>query len=736
MRMYKAIILCATLTMLCVPIAAQDGGPSATVTAFLNAWSAKDSAAMWNTLSRESQEAYPQQVFENRYTVANTAMGLERLTFEVGETHIQGITAAVDYDVVLISGMFGTIEDPDRTMRLVNENGRWGVAWSSMDIFEELPSVGELTSAGQLKPRGQIYDRNGQLVAGRGTVITMYTARQNMADEEGCKNLVSNITRRPYAAFDQLFALYTDPVTIFYLGHVNQADYDANRDALTTICGVNITLDHTTRTYYANNAMSHVAGYVGQMSPEQQEDYVSRGYSVGDVIGQSGVERMLERALAGTPDRVLRITEPGGAVLREFASTGGQNPVPVQITIDRELQRVVAQAMFDAYDYAYGNWGQPVNSSEGAAVVLDVRTGEILAMVSYPLFDPLLFDPNSQEPAARNELLGRVVADTRRPLRNHAIEDNYSPGSTYKLVTAAAAMNEGITEPGEIFDCQYVWSGQQYGDEFPSRTDWRNDEDQEEFPPAGLITPAQAIMASCNPFFYQMGAELFNAHGNIQAEYARKMGLGAPYNIFGGTMVEARAELDNPTAASLAINVAVGQGNVVIPPIQMAALVAGIANGGTVYKPYLVKQVGGLDGTEVQETFEPEVLSTLDFKPGVLEEIQEGMCGATTDEFYGTAWRRFNEPYVAPYTVCGKTGTAQTLGNANAWFVSYAPAENPEIAIVVMNSQTLHGSQVSAPITRRILDHYFNVPELAPYPEWWFTDSFQPLVIPVGSTGG
>lgn len=733
MRVFKTLVLFGMLAALCVPIAAQDSNPAATVTAFLTAWNAKDSAAMWNSLSRTSQEVYPRQVFENRYTVANSAMGLESLTFEVGSTHIQGITAAVKYDVVFTSGMFGTIEDPDRTMRLVNENGRWGVAWSSMDIFEELPSVGELTSAGQLKPRGQIYDRSGNLVAGRGTVITMYTARQNMTNEEGCKQLIASITRRPYAAFDQLFALYTDPVTIFYLADLNQADYDAYRDALTTTCGVNITLDRTTRTYYGNNAMSHVAGYVGQMSPEQQEAYVARGYSVGDVIGQSGVERMLERRLAGTPDRVLRITEPGGTVLREFASSGGQNPVPVQITIDRELQKAVAQAMFDAYDYAYGNWGRPVNSSEGAAVVLDVRTGEILAMVSYPLFDPLLFDPSSPEPGARTELLGRVVADTRKPLRNHVIEDNYSPGSTYKLVTAAAAMNEGITEPGELFDCQYVWNGQQFGDEFASRTDWRNDEDQEEFPPAGPVTPAQAIMASCNPFFYQMGAELFNTYGNVQAEYARKMGLGAPYNIFGGTMAEARSELDNPIATSLAINVAVGQGNVAIPPIQMAALVAGIANGGTVYKPYLVKQVGGFDGTAVEETFEPEILSTMDFKPGVLEEIQEGMCGATVDGFYGTAELRFRN---IPYSVCGKTGTAQTLGNANAWFVSYAPADNPEIAVVVMNSQSLHGSQVSAPITRRILDYYFNVPEPELYPEWWFTTEFEPLVIPVGSTGG
>ena len=207
-----------------------------------------------------------------------------------------------------------------------------------MDIFEELPSVGELTSAGQLKPRGQIYDRNGQLVAGLGTVITMYAARQNMTDEEGCKQLISSLTRRPYAAFDQLFTLYTDPVTIFYLADLNQTDFDAYRDALTTTCGVNITLDRTTRTYYGNNAMSHVAGYVGQMSPEQQEDYVARGYSVGDILYASGAR------VSGDPSEIIvadrtgeevgRVIAQHQLVISELVPVGGQPVAGASLVLD------------------------------------------------------------------------------------------------------------------------------------------------------------------------------------------------------------------------------------------------------------------------------------------------------------------------------------------------------------------------------------------------------------------
>lgn len=724
-RTFVAVLL---LSALVVPLSAQADGARQTVEAFLAAWDRADSAAMWALLSRQSQEAYPQEVFTNRYTVANTAMGLEGVEFSIGDVRVQGLTAAVKYDVTIQSGLFGQIVDNGRTMRLVNDNGRWGVAWSSMDIFAELPSTGELTSDGDLAPRANIYDRNGRIVAGRGRVVTLYTARANMTDEEGCKALISRLTRRPYVAFDLLFAA-NFPETIFYLAELNAEDYDANRDALTSICGVSITLDRETRTYYGNNAMSHVAGYVGQITTDQQAQYLALGYSAGDLIGQGGVERMFERTLAGTPERTLRIVEPGGVILREFSSIGGSAPTPVQMTIDRELQLVVAQAMADAYDFAYPTWGSPQIAGDGAAVVLDVKTGEILAMVSFPLFDPLLFDPTSPEPARRVELLQQVSADTRQPFINHATQSRYTPGSVYKLITAAAVLNEGIVSPGEIFSCGLRWEGRPVGDDVDSRPDWR---ETDGFPPAGDITPAEAIMASCNPFFWQFGAELYNAQGNKLAEYARMLGLGEPYGIFTGA-VEAAAELDNPSFTSEAISIAVGQRNVSVPPIQMAVAVAALANGGTVYKPSIVKQVGGFDGAPVMQTFEPEVLNTIEFKPGVLEEIQAGMCGATTNEDLGTAYIRFDN---APYRVCGKTGTAQTARYPNAWFVAYGPAEDPEIAVVIVVSQSLEGSQVSAPIARRIFDWYFNAPEYEPFPEWWAQGPYVPLNIPAGSTGG
>ncbi|MCU0475264.1 MAG: penicillin-binding transpeptidase domain-containing protein [Anaerolineae bacterium] len=726
-RVRHLVVWVMCLLPLCVA-SAQTGTPADTVGQFLTAWGQSDSAAMYRLLASQSQAAYPEQLFVNRYTVANEALALTGVRHTLGDTRFQGVTAAVTYDVVIESSLFGQIEDSGRTMRLVNEGGRWGIAWSSMDIFPQLPSVGQITSSGVLPPRANIYDRNGNPVANTGTVVTMYTARPNMTNEAACLSLLAQLTRRPLAAYERLLTNYPPGFdTIFNIGEMNLDTFEANRAALTGTCGISITSERQTRAYYGNNAMGHVAGYTGQMSPEQVAEFTRLGYSSDARIGQAGVERVYERQLAGTAERVLRIIDSGGTVLREFATQSGSAPAPVQMTIDRDLQLAFAQAMFDAYQYAAPDWGGV--AAEGAGVIIDVKTGAILAMVSYPFVDPQLFDPTSPEPLRRVELLRQVTSDERRPLTNHAIQSRYTPGSVYKLVTAAAVLNEGITQPGEVFDCQLYWSGTALGDEIQQRPDWRV---ADGFPAAGPVTPAEAVSTSCNPFFWETGAVLFNRSGNLLADYARRLGMGEPYTIYPG-LAEAAADLDNPASVARAINNSVGQGDVTVPPIQIAVMTATLANGGTAYRPYIVQQVGGFDGAPLVERFEPEILNEIDFAPGVLEEIQRGMCGTTTNEDLGTAYIRFNN---APYSSCGKTGTAQTARYPNAWYTAYAPADDPQIAITVVVSQSLEGSQVAAPIVRRVLDYYFNAQRIEPYPDWWAIAPYEPLNIPEGSTGG
>jgi len=705
-------------------IYAQDD-PSSTVEAFLNAWNTNDTATMYSLISPQSQELYPQPVFENRYQQVREIVGINGVTFAVNNVRLQGITAAVSYDVAIDSATFGTIDDPGRTMRLVNEGGRWLIAWSSMDIFAALAGDATLTTAGGQRTRASIYDRNGNvLVEDNGGVVLIYGVQDNMSNIDDCIDLITRLMRRDRDDVVAEFAQYNGD-TIFFLGWMDAQIFANNSGNLNGTCGLVQDFTSTTniRTYYGGNALTHVTGYVGSIPAERLTEFQALGYGAGDQVGLSGVEDVYEETLAGQPERILRIIEPGGTPLREFASTAGTAPMPISLTLDSRLQVIVADALNDAHNYAAPNWAGI--STGASAVVLDVNTGGVLALASYPMVDPIIFNLNagfdsSTYVAAANNL-------NTRPLINRATQEQYFPGSVYKIITLAAALNEGVITPQDTFDCQLEWErGVELGDSLNVRYDWRFVAEEE---PAGIITPAQALMASCNPFFYEQGALVYRqAGGSVLDDYARQMGLGQTYTV-NQILPGTSGNLGNPQSVTSAINNAIGQDPVQLPPIGMAVVTASVANGGTVYNPYLVQQIGGFDDVSVQETFSPQVLNTLDFQPGVLETIQEGMCGVPIDEDFGTATRIFGD---APYTLCGKTGTAEAGFAPNAWFVAYAPANDPQIAIAVAVANSREGSEVAAPIVRRILDDYFGVVR-APFPEWW-RQEYTPVSVPEGAT--
>ncbi len=704
--------------------------PAGVVQAFLEAWNAADYERMYSMLSLQSQEAIAQPAFVNRYQQTQEIVAITAVNFTITNTHLQGITAAVTYDVVLESGAFGSIQDPGRTMRLVNEGGRWGVAWSSMDIFAELAGDARFTTSGATRRRASIYDHNGEvLVEDGGGVTNMYAAQQNMAGVDNCIDLLTHLMRRSRSEFVQRFAQY-NAESVFFLGWLDVDTYAQNRNDLLNTCGVieGISTTSAIRTYYGGNALTAVTGYVGSIPAEELTEYQSRGYGSGDQVGFLGVERYYETTLAGQPERVLRIVEPGGTyTLREFNGSAGTDPVPVGLTIDRRLQIIVANALQDAFNYAAPSWASLATGA--GAVVLDVNTGAILALASYPTVDPIIFNPDAGLIEDRGVYVAAANDPSRRPLINRATQEQFFPGSVFKIITLAAALDEGLVTPETVFDCELEWDrGAELGDTLPVRYDWRY---VDGFDPAGEISPAQALMASCNPFFYEMGARLFREEGgNVLDDYAQRMGLGRTYRV-NQILPGTTGNLGNPQDVTSAINNAIGQDPVQLPPIGMAVVAAAVANGGTVYNPYLVQQIGGYDGVSVQQTFGAEIINTLDFNDGVLETIREGMCGVPTNEDYGTAVFVFRD---TSYTLCGKTGTAEAGYAPNAWFVAFSPAENPQIAIVVTVPNSREGSEVSAPIVRRILDDYYNVPR-ASFPDWWQED-YHPLELPEGTTAG
>ncbi len=460
---------------------------------------------------------------------------------------------------------------------------------------------------------------------------------------------------------------------------------------------------------------------------------------------------MYEDELAGRSQRVLRVVEPGGMTVRELAGTSGQPAHDVTLTLDLNLQWVAAQALSDAYNTAAGNWGGPDHSPGGGVVVMDIHSGAVLALASYPTFDPGIF--NEDTPIFEVlDYIGGLQSDPRRPFSNRVTQEQYAPGSTFKIITLAATAEEGIFKPDEIFNCDMEWRGQEFGDSQVVRYDWRQFEEDEAHFATGPVTMSQALTASCNPFFYQMGAALFRRgeDGNTLETYARQMGLGRATGFDLAPIVpEAQGQLPILRSADEAISGAIGQLDTQVTILQMARMVAGVANGGTLYTPYAVQQVGGEDGTAALYLAEPNAAANMGLSQSTLDIIREGMCNVThadavnnvNGQPLGTAWFVFDQAPpdgtgIAPYTVCGKTGTAQTARTEPfGWFVAYAPADDPQIAVAAMIEYGREGSETAAPIVRRILDAYFGAVQ-APYPWWWSELPYIPLNIPEGSTGG
>lgn len=720
---------------LAAPLLQASQSPEDVVKSFLDAWKAGKYEDMYAALSPQSQGTYAFPVFKKSYEDASSAIALTGIEYTIKNIELQGASAAITYDVSFASPVFGTIEDSERVMRVVQKPGGWGVAWSSMDIVDGLAAGSRLEVSSRRKPRGAIYDRNGNpLVEPIGTLIPMYSSQNNMPDVDQCLDLLADVLMKQRYDLVNYFAPFA-PETVFFLGAIDAETQAARGQELQDVCGATLYTDASrdVRHYVLGGGAVHVTGYVGQIPAEELAAYQAKGYGTGDLVGLSGIEQEYEDVLGGQAEKVLRITSSSGVILRELAGKQGTDPQSVTLTIDRDLQEATARALVSAFNYAENNWAAPGISPGAGAVVIDVKTGAILALASYPFFDPNIFNPDSPI-ENRGVAVSEVYGDTRSPLRNRAVQEQYFPGSTFKIITLSATLSEKVM-PEPTFYCDITWDGRaKYGDTASPRFDWRKfeAEDSKVKDAAGELTAQQALTASCNPFFYEMGARLFNKSPDTLVGYARRLGLGAKTGIdpiFG----EASGALPNPTAVEQGINEAIGQGGIQVTILQMARMVASIANGGTLYKPYLVQKVGGDNSATPIMEAKPVVVGDNGLSDGVMASVRAGMCAVTTDTTLGTAYFDF---YDTTYSVCGKTGTAQSgRREPYGWFVTYAPADDPQIAIAVMVEYSREGSETAAPIARRILDSYFHTTPY-PYPEWWFDNEYVPLEIPDNATGG
>jgi penicillin-binding protein 2 len=708
---------------------------------FLKEWVSNNYPAMYALLSPKSQQlsqtAFVSTYQDNEKTMANPAKSYK---LDCADATQQGTTAIVLYDMTFKGALLGEFTDARRTIRLILTPRGWRVAWSTMDIFEGLAGGARLTLEYTTPPRGTIYDRNGKFLAKDNEVL--YSAklltRVYPGAPETCFRVIADVFRRRYIDIQTAYGGTTGLDYGYWVGNLDEATYNARKTEVDRACTIQWA-NHTTRVYRGNGLAAQTIGYIGQIPADRVDRYV--GYPRGALVGQDGLEFKYERQLAGTPGASLTIRASTGTLLRTISRQETKPAQDIRTTLDGDLQLATEQALSDAYNYAQPSWAQ---FSFGAAmIVMKVDTGEILAIASYPTFDVDIFNPNTYLPAA--QLIPQIANPStpeRSPLRNRVTNEYSALASVMKIISMAAAADSGAFPLNQLYTCTGRWEGAKYGDVLPFRYDWiaLDPGFKDKGNRHGPINLTQALISSCDAYFWEVGGALNQKDPNLLPSYALRMGLGRPTGIT--DLDELPGEIPSPdNIAKLsktegrqwsfadALNVVIGQGDVKVTPIQVAHMMTGVANGGTFYKPYLVASVG----TDTLNTYRagPEVQGKMQLEKPVIDAVKKGLCGVTQDSDLGTAAWFLNNWDFKKYMICGKTGTAQTgYQQPNGWFAAYVgPAgKPPEIVIVGLVERGREGSETAGPVVRRIAESYYGLQYMI-YPRFW-TEPYVPLADP------
>lgn len=675
-------------------------GAEGTADAFLQAWQADDYGTMYAWTTPGTQAAIDPDAFTQRYLYAMEAAGVISVTVELRSVLQQDYQAQATYDLTWHTALVGDLQT-DVTMELAFEGGHWGVMWNEGLVWPDMYGGYYMYLDHQAPVRAHIYDRDGLALAVESRLIGIGVIPGQITDETALLTTLSAVTGLPPA---EVQAKYTGQPLDWYIhiGDVAVEVAQSHRQALETTAGI-VLKEKDARYYPGGGVAPHVVGYVGLIPAEQLSDYKARGYRGDEWVGVAGLESWGESILAGRPGATLRVVTADGRTHRTLAETELIPSRPIYTTLRREFQSTVQEIL---------------GERTGAIVVLDTRSGAVLALASGPAFDPNVFIL----PSARAEREA-LLFDPQRPLVNRATQGTYPLGSVFKIVTMAAALGAGGFTPDSLYTCTGIWS--ELGPDAVKK-DWKEGGH-------GTLTLVQGLERSCDPYFYHLGLALVNTGFDTLPQYARGFGLGAPTGIEGvaedgGLVPDPDWKLQNYSeiwTSGDSVNLAIGQGFLTVTPLQVARYVAAVANGGTLYRPRVIDRIGAApDGSAPEELFEPEAVSQLPVSAEHLQAIRQGMEGATQRPG-GTATHRF---YGMSIPVAGKTGTAQAPGETSqphSWFAGYAPSNCHElaegcpeqIAVVVMIENAGEGSSVAAPLFRQVVEAYFGLPQTPLPPE-------------------
>ena len=567
-------------------------------------------------------------------------------------------------------------------------------------------------------PRGSIVDRNGSVLVANvpGTLVQLWPAALDgvpEADRERMLKRLSRLLELPYRQVRRAAAAgESDPLTPITLEEsVGERKINYLLEHQAQFPGVQIAQTHL-RDYKQGKIGAQILGFVGEVTKKQLESMGPKGYAAGDSIGQTGVEAAYDQYLRGTPgvgrvyvDALGRVTSA-----RQFSQLpeAGNN---IRLTIDAELQK----AAEDALDYGIrlaledGEWA----ADGGALVAMDPRNGEILALASNPTFDPSVYVGR----VSSKNLKALAAPSANHPTLNRAVSGVYPAGSTFKPVTALAALEEGLIQPDELIQCtgKEVIDGQTFANWDPNANE-----------PMMLTT---ALAASCDTYFYQVAMRFYVREDAPLQKWSKRFGFGRKTGMDLGPeeagLVPTIAwkeryfkhPIDKIWTSGDSVQLSIGQGDFLATPLQMARFYALIANGGKLVEPHIVKSV-----EEPRREGEPSVVlqpyltkppKDVGLSPTSLRIVREGLYDAAHAP-YGTSTSIFGS---FPVPIAGKTGTAEKFVRIpgysglrdQAWWCGYGPYDKPELVVCAVIENGGHGGTAAAPAALKVFEKHFKV---------------------------
>lgn len=545
-------------------------------------------------------------------------------------------------------------------------------------------------------PRGNIYDRNGELLVTNRFSHVVSVVPEDVRNNPEILTFLSDVL----AVSEEVLYRQLEEQEGRRREQYIPVKHDVDPETISRIIEARLDFPgvaverYPVRSYPLGESAAHLFGHIGEIDQQELEIMRGSGYRLGDQVGKMGLEKTYETYLRGIDGlRIVKVDSVGNPqqVLEEIGYSPGQN---LYLTIDLELQ-LEAETALREHMLWLREHTEYENAGSGAVVVIDPRSGAILAMVSYPQFDPNIFVGGTDQ-----EVLTELFNDPLKPFNNRVTREVYMPGSTFKPVTIIAALEEGLTGPNQKFIC--TGTDRVHGTLFNC---WKTEGHD-------VLNLVEGLAFSCNMVLAELAREV--GPDGI-AKYARLLGFGSrtglnlhPVEMAGlvGDPEYKRGTKDPRWYPIETVHLSVGQGFIQVTPLQLAQAFSLIANGGKYYQPWVVKRIESSEGRMVRE-FSPQMTREIPLQPSTLELVREGLEKVVAE---GTALGAFWDFPLEDIPVAGKTGTAQIHGKEDfAFFASYAPADRPELVILVVVEEGGSGSTGAAPVARRLYETYFGL---------------------------